>query len=149
MNSPVMKRSTTPGHCSVMKNILIIASVVALASAGPAYAKQGQANKHGKSQHSISYGSQGHVGYGTGGCPPGLAKKNNGCRPPGQAKKYDVGQRLPHGYNGYTPYDRIPYDLRNQYGLDPQGRYIYDQNYLYRVDPKTQIISQVLNAILR
>lgn len=28
-------------------------------------------------------------------CPPGLAKKNNGCLPPGQAKKYIVGQPLP------------------------------------------------------
>ena len=28
-------------------------------------------------------------------CPPGLAKKNNGCLPPGQAKKWQVGQRLP------------------------------------------------------
>ena len=30
-------------------------------------------------------------------CPPGLAKKNNGCMPPGQAKKmYVVGQPLPN-----------------------------------------------------
>ena len=29
-------------------------------------------------------------------CPPGLAKKNNGCMPPGQAKKqWNVGQPLP------------------------------------------------------
>ena len=28
-------------------------------------------------------------------CPPGLAKKHNGCLPPGQAKKWHVGQRLP------------------------------------------------------
>lgn len=29
-------------------------------------------------------------------CPPGLAKKNNGCLPPGQAKKqWAVGQPLP------------------------------------------------------
>jgi hypothetical protein len=28
-------------------------------------------------------------------CPPGLAKKNNGCMPPGQAKKYQLGQPLP------------------------------------------------------
>ncbi len=29
-------------------------------------------------------------------CPPGLAKKNNGCMPPGQAKKrYMIGQPLP------------------------------------------------------
>jgi hypothetical protein len=28
-------------------------------------------------------------------CPPGLAKKNNGCLPPGQAKKWGVGRPLP------------------------------------------------------
>jgi len=35
-----------------------------------------------------------HYGGGKG-CPPGLAKKHNGCMPPGQAKKYHVGQPLP------------------------------------------------------
>lgn len=34
--------------------------------------------------------------HGRGNCPPGLAKKHNGCLPPGQAKKrYVVGHRLP------------------------------------------------------
>ena len=34
--------------------------------------------------------------YTAGRCPPGLAKKNNGCLPPGQAKKmWSVGQPLP------------------------------------------------------
>jgi hypothetical protein len=34
--------------------------------------------------------------YATGNCPPGLAKKNNGCLPPGQAKKmWAIGQPLP------------------------------------------------------
>lgn len=28
-------------------------------------------------------------------CPPGLAKKGNGCQPPGQARKWQVGQPLP------------------------------------------------------
>jgi Ni/Co efflux regulator RcnB len=28
-------------------------------------------------------------------CPPGLAKKHNGCMPPGQAKKWRVGYPLP------------------------------------------------------
>lgn len=41
-------------------------------------------------------------------CPPGLAKKRNGCQPPGQAKKsYTVGRRLPDGYYG----DVLPDDL--------------------------------------
>lgn len=36
--------------------------------------------------------------YGRGKCPPGLAKKQNGCLPPGQAKKrYVVGHPLPEG----------------------------------------------------
>lgn len=34
--------------------------------------------------------------HGRGNCTPGLAKKHNGCLPPGQAKKrYAVGQALP------------------------------------------------------
>jgi hypothetical protein len=33
--------------------------------------------------------------YGRGDCPPGLAKKNNGCLPPGQARRlYVIGQPL-------------------------------------------------------
>jgi Ni/Co efflux regulator RcnB len=35
------------------------------------------------------------AGKGGKGCPPGLAKKNNGCLPPGQAKKWNIGQPLP------------------------------------------------------
>jgi hypothetical protein len=36
--------------------------------------------------------------YAHGRCPPGLAKKHNGCLPPGQAKKrYAIGRPLPPG----------------------------------------------------
>ena len=135
-----------------MKNLGILAGAAALAFAAPALAGPGHSNNgHGKNHgQAQAYGINGPIGYGVGGCPPGLAKKHNGCLPPGQAKKlYNVGQRLPLGYNGYTPYNQIPYDVRSQYNLDPYGRYIYDQNYLYRVDPTTQVISQVLSAILR
>ncbi|MCJ7421670.1 hypothetical protein [Sphingomicrobium astaxanthinifaciens] len=82
-------------------------------------------------------------------CPPGLAKKRNGCLPPGQAKKrYETGYRFDRAFSGYTPYDRIPYELRNRYDLDPRSRYIYDDNYIYRVDPTTLIVREVLRAIL-
>lgn len=37
------------------------------------------------------YGAQ----FSSGKCPPGLAKKNNGCMPPGQAKKWAMGRALP------------------------------------------------------
>lgn len=37
-----------------------------------------------------------HGYYASHGCPPGLAKKHNGCMPPGQAKKaWAVGEPLP------------------------------------------------------
>jgi hypothetical protein len=121
-----------------MKQLLILTGVAALASTAPALA-QGHGN-HGNP----------HAGYGVGGCPPGLAKKGNGCLPPGQAKKlYGVGHRFDRGFNGWTPYNQIPYDLRNRYDLNPYGRYIYDQNYIYQVDPTTYVVSRVLNAILR
>jgi len=41
--------------------------------------------------------------FNTGHCPPGLAKKRNGCMPPGQAKKWHIGRPLPR--------DVIYYDL--------------------------------------
>ncbi|MHB8950714.1 MAG: hypothetical protein ACYC4S_16920, partial [Rhodoferax sp.] len=44
------------------------------------------------------YGEQYRVGR----YPPGLAKKNNGCMPPGQARKWAVGQPLPPGVVTYS-----------------------------------------------
>ena len=35
-------------------------------------------------------------------CPPGLAKKNNGCMPPGQARNWVVGQPVPRGVTVYS-----------------------------------------------
>ncbi len=51
-------------------------------------------------------------------CPPGLRDK--GCMPPGQAKKYQIGQPLPWEYNRLTDYRR--YDLPN-----PRDGYYYSK----------------------
>ena len=54
-------------------------------------------------------------------CPPGLAKKHNGCMPPGQAKKYVVGQRLPSN----VIYYQVPQTVVYQLGAPPSGyRYV-------------------------
>lgn len=124
-----------------MKKQILIGGALALALAGPAFAKPG--NGHGNPH-----------GYGNanGGCPPGLAKKNPPCVPPGQAKKlFGVGQQVPLGYQNLLGYNGLPSNLRSYYGqqLDPYSRYVYDQNYIYRVDPKTMIVQQVLNALIR
>ena len=56
--------------------------------------------------------------HGRGGCPPGLAKKNNGCLPPGQAKKrYTVGYALPKGVETHP----LPHDLSIRIGAPPPG----------------------------
>jgi hypothetical protein len=124
-----------------MKHLLILAGVAALASTAPAYAKPDHANGHKGHGYDYAYG---------GGCPPGLAKKNNGCLPPGQAKKlYNAGQRWPGNYGYAWNYNQIPYDLRNRYGFDPGDRYYYGDGYVYQVDPATMLISRVVSAILR
>jgi Ni/Co efflux regulator RcnB len=60
--------------------------------------------------------------YGSGKrCPPGLAKKNNGCMPPGQAKKYVVGQPLPSTVRYYA----VPQPVLVQLPPPPVGhRYV-------------------------
>ncbi len=55
--------------------------------------------------------------FGRGNCPPGLAKKNNGCLPPGQAKKWAIGHRLPHDVVYYD----LPRSLLRELGAAPEG----------------------------
>jgi hypothetical protein len=87
--------------------------------------------------------------YGGALCPPGLAKKTPACQPPGQAKrKFREGQRLSSNYRYYTPYGDIPMVLRNRYDLDDDYRYIYRNNVIYTVDPRTRLITSIINAIL-
>ena len=130
-----------------MKHLFILAGVAALAATAPAYAKPDHAKGKGKGQAHVTHGP---VGYGVGGCPPGLAKKNNGCLPPGQAKKlYNIGQRWPGNYGYAWNYNQIPYDMRTRYGFQPGYNYYYGDGYVYRVDPATMLVSQVVSAILR
>lgn len=50
-------------------------------------------------------------------CPPGLSKKNNGCQPPGQARKWVVGQPLPRDLIYYN----VPGQITIQLGVPPAG----------------------------
>lgn len=144
-----------------MKHLLILTGAAALAFAGPAFAKPGNGHGHGNGNghghgNSQGYGNDNHGKHGGyaynvgGGCPPGLAKKNNGCMPPGQARKlYRTGQRYPRNYGNLWTYNQIPYDLRQQYNFDRNDRYYYGDGYVYRVDPKSMLVEQVVSALLR
>ena len=128
-----------------MKHIgLMFAGAAALAVASPAAAKPG--NGHGNGH---GHGSHEAYGYGMGGCPHGLAKKHNGCMPPGHARKLSRGQRWQSSYGSLYTYNRIPYDVRRRYDLNARYRYYYNDGYLYQVDPRTQLVQQVISALLR
>ncbi|OGA24345.1 MAG: hypothetical protein A3H34_07360 [Betaproteobacteria bacterium RIFCSPLOWO2_02_FULL_67_19] len=63
------------------------------------------------------YGEQ----FRSGRCPPGLKKKHNGCMPPGQAKKWQLGRPLPRE----VIYYEVPQRLVVQIGPPPSGhRYV-------------------------
>ncbi|MGE5217307.1 MAG: RcnB family protein [Chloroflexota bacterium] len=54
-------------------------------------------------------------------CPPGLAKKRNGCMPPGQAKRWRIGRPLPRDVVFYD----LPRALVVELGPPPTGyRYV-------------------------
>ncbi|MEW6521623.1 MAG: RcnB family protein [Thermodesulfobacteriota bacterium] len=53
--------------------------------------------------------------YRSGHCPPGLAKKNNGCMPPGQARKWAMGRPLPPDVVYYD----LPPEIIVQLGAPP------------------------------
>lgn len=63
------------------------------------------------------FGSQVRSGH----CPPGLAKKGNGCMPPGQAKKWSLGRPLARDVVYYD----LPPAVVVELGVPPPGhRYV-------------------------
>lgn len=127
-----------------MKAMILIAPALALTVSAPALAKPGNGHGHG-------WGMDRPGGYGVGGCPPGLAKKAVPCMPPGQAKKlFGIGERVPMSYR-LLGYNALPHGVRRYYGprLDPYSRYIYEDGYVYRVNPRTLIVQQILSALVR
>jgi hypothetical protein len=136
-----------------MTKIVLLVGAVALTLSGAALAKPDKAHGgHGKGHAAQGHGKvdKGLWALGPrGNCPPGLAKKGNGCLPPGQAKKlYNVGQRYDRNLGNVWSYNQIPSELRNRYGFEPDGRYYYNQGYIYQVDPTTMLVQQVISALL-
>ena len=77
----------------------------------------GYFNDHQREIARSYYGEQ----FRRGNCPPGLAKKHNGCMPPGQAKKWAVGRPLPRDVIFYD----VPDSVIIQLGYPPAGhRYV-------------------------
>ena len=54
-----------------------------------------------------------------------------------------VGQRLPSGYDVYN----VPYAYRDQYSDNASSMYRYNDGYVYQADPKTQLITAVIQLL--
>ena len=79
-------------------------------------------------------------------CPPGLAKKNNGCQPPGQAKKWTKGQPLPAAVVFYP----VPQAVVLQIGLPPSGyRYVRVANDILLIAIGTRLVVDAIEDLMR
>jgi hypothetical protein len=104
------------------------------------------------------------VGYGVGGCPPGLAKKPVACMPPGLASKIApmavrneaarailapayarslVGRPL-SVVSDVLPLEEVPVRLRSIYPTTPDYYYRYGNGYVYQVNRSNDVISSLL-----
>lgn len=83
--------------------------------------------------------------YSAGRCPPGLAKKNNGCLPPGQAKKaWVIGQPLPP----QIVYEPMPRALWTQLTPPPPGyEYVRVADDIVLMSTATRVIAGLLGNL--
>jgi len=72
------------------------------------------------------------------GCPPGLARKNNGCLPPGQAMR--VGERYSNQYA------RVPASYGERYRDTSRYLYRYNDGRIYQIERRTGVVVQVTAA---
>ena len=88
------------------------------------------------------YGKQ----HAKGRCPPGLAKKNNACMPPGQAKKWKLGQPLPGGVVVYP----VAREVVTRIGVPPPGyRYVRVANDILLIAIGTQMVIDAIQDLIR
>ena len=85
--------------------------------------------------------------HGRGKCPPGLAKKNNGCLPPGQAKKrYVVGHPLAPNIR----FEPVPREVEVRIGPPPNGyRYGIVDGDLVKLAIGTLLVVDAIDGLVR
>lgn len=86
------------------------------------------------------YGGQAAKGK----CPPGLAKKGNGCQPPGQAKQWQKGRAL----GSDVRYHDIPNELRIRLPVPPlDHKYVQQGTDLLLIGVGTAIVVDAIDGI--
>lgn len=134
----------------IFQKLAVIAVTTASVAAVPASADPGRGKGHDRDHFRTS--QAGH-------CPPGLAKKDPACIPPGQAKKYDDRRDYERRHDRDRYGVRIGDILRiDDYRVirDPRRlnletrddwRYYHDGNHAYRIDRESRKILSVIDLI--
>lgn len=79
-----------------------------------------------------------------GNCPPGLAKKHNGCMPPGQARKWQMGRPLPRDVVYYDLPPRVVVSL----GVPPAGyKYVRVASDILMIAVGTGMVVDAINDL--
>ena len=82
----------------------------------------------------------------SGHCPKGLAKKHNGCMPPGQAKKWAIGRPLPRD----VVYYNLPSAILSNIGSPPPGyRYVRVASDILMINSGTRMVMDAINDLGR
>lgn len=77
-------------------------------------------------------------------CPPGLAKKHDGCMPPGQLPQWKLGQPLPEGLTAYP----VSQKLTSMLGQPPRGyRYVRVANDLLVIASASRVVVDAIQDI--
>jgi hypothetical protein len=153
----------------MLRALVLAASALLLGLASPAWADKDK-DKGGKGKHGQGRGGPAVVvqpvrvvvpdhdraivyqyyrsEFSAGRCPPGLAKKGNGCLPPGQAKKQQqlwvIGQPLPPA----IVYERVPTTVVQQLAPVPPGyEYVRVDNDVLLMDMTNRMVADVVNDI--
>ena len=124
----------------------LVAAVLAALAVAPAFADKG--GHHGDRGR----GHEDHYAYGDRhddrrGCPPGLAKKHNGCLPPGQAKKMHRDGLVGHRVPAHAVY-RVPRHVRATLPPPPYGyRYAVVNDQVVLVSDADIVVNIVLRGL--
>ena len=110
---------------------------------------------HGKGKHKVKHFDDDKRSYirtyyddefRRGHCPPGLAKKHNGCMPPGQAKKWRMGQPLPRDVVIYD----VPPAVVVRLGTPPPGyRYVRVASDILLIAVGTKMVADAITDLGR
>ena len=139
--SPAPQLPTSPNRPARAK-----AASTSVRSSATAKNRSGDRRHHFDDKHRVIVREYYQEEFRGGRCPPGLAKKNNGCMPPGQAKKWRYGQPLPRD----VIYYELPRDVVVRMGVPPSGyKYVRVASDILMIAIGTRIVVDAIEDLRR